>query len=190
MTKHGTVVAVMVLLTRPAVFAAERDECPSLAVRLFDDAGLPEEIRLAAEQQVERIYLTVGVRLVWVGALDARVSGRPLDIVLLSAAMTERELRGGKGSPLDFGRASHEARQAHIYTDRIVTSATRARADVGASLGLIIAHELGHLLLPGYPHSHSGIMQAGHDFRGRVPLRFTGAEAKAIQHRVCVERDQ
>ena len=189
MTKHSTVVAVMVLLTTPAVFAAERDECPSLAVRLFDYAGLPEETRLAAEQQVERIYLTVGVRIVWLGASDARVRS-PLDIVLLSAAMTERELRGGKGSPLDFGRASHEARQAHIYTDRIVTSATRARADVGASLGLIIAHELGHLLLPGYPHSHSGIMQVGHDFRGRVPLRFTGAEAKAIQHRVCVERDQ
>ena len=48
-------------------------------------------------------------------------------------------------------------------------------------LGLVIAHEVGHLLLPHGDHSSSGIMQVAFDLSVRWPQRFTREEAAHIR---------
>jgi hypothetical protein len=63
------------------------------------------------------------------------------------------------------------------------------QSETGAVLGHIIAHELGHLLMPGEPHSITGIMRA--DWGGREVLAaiqgtllFHPGQVKLIQKRL------
>jgi hypothetical protein len=44
--------------------------------------------------------------------------------------------------------------------------------DFEALLGRVLAHELGHLLLPGQGHSDTGIMQMQVDYRSASALGF------------------
>ena len=48
-------------------------------------------------------------------------------------------------------------------------------------LGWVIAHEIGHLLLPANSHSKFGIMQASVDFRMAGLHVFTDRQADAIR---------
>ena len=56
-------------------------------------------------------------------------------------------------------------------------------------LGLAIAHEVGHLLLPHNSHSHRGIMRARWDRRdlefAAADLVFTAQQAKSIRDEVA-----
>ena len=52
---------------------------------------------------------------------------------------------------------------ASVLVDRVENVAIRMNQNVGALLGVAMAHEIGHLLLP--PNSHSpGVMAAKIDF--------------------------
>jgi hypothetical protein len=52
---------------------------------------------------------------------------------------------------------------------------------LGDALGLIIAHELGHVLLPFAGHSSRGIMQAAYNVRASYALKFTEEQSAAIR---------
>jgi hypothetical protein len=63
------------------------------------------------------------------------------------------------------------------------------KRDMGIILGHAIAHELGHLLMPGQPHSNEGLMRAEWGYRqaedaigGR--LLFQPAHAGLIRSRL------
>jgi hypothetical protein len=49
---------------------------------------------------------------------------------------------------------------ATVFSDRIAAAATRLGVDAGALLGLVIAHEVGHLLLGIDYHGETGVMRA------------------------------
>ena len=49
---------------------------------------------------------------------------------------------------------------ATAFSDRIADAATRVGVDAGTLLGLVIAHELGHLLLGSGYHGWTGVMRA------------------------------
>ena len=49
---------------------------------------------------------------------------------------------------------------ATAFSDRIAGAATRVGVDAGTLLGLVIAHELGHLLLGSGYHGWTGVMRA------------------------------
>ena len=51
---------------------------------------------------------------------------------------------------------------------------------IGTFLGYAMAHELGHLLLPGRPHSAAGVMRASFPLNSRSIQTFTAADATAI----------
>ena len=62
-------------------------------------------------------------------------------------------------------------------------------------LGVAIAHEIGHLLLPYGSHSPSGLMQADWDDRQFVLararlLRFTAQQAKQIRAHLMETQDE
>ena len=59
-----------------------------------------------------------------------------------------------------FGRASRPIRRAYIFYDRILDHARLTGSNVARLLGAVIAHEVGHLLLPAFSHSPTGIMRA------------------------------
>jgi predicted Zn-dependent protease len=72
--------------------------------------------------------------------------------------------------------------KAQIFFKQVQDFARLHRIDTVSVLACVIAHEIGHLLLPGTPHSPTGLMQARWD-RALVhnaatgSLTFTNAEA-------------
>jgi hypothetical protein len=54
-------------------------------------------------------------------------------------------------------------------------------ARIDASLGRVLAHELGHQLLPGCQHSKTGIMSAKVDLRSPTVPRFTAEQGASIR---------
>ena len=71
--------------------------------------------------------------------------------------------------------------RAYIFGDRIANLKISGRRDFEVILGRVLAHELGHLLLPGQGHSNAGLMQKQVDFRSAKVMGFTGEQRQSIQ---------
>jgi hypothetical protein len=81
--------------------------------------------------------------------------------------------------------SKHEGRIAYVLFDRVgrvAAASTRSEMDV---LGLVMAHELGHLLMPKGSHSIDGLMRAvwevGDLRRERGHATFSQSEAQVIR---------
>ena len=73
-----------------------------------------------------------------------------------------------------------------VFFRQVQDFARTYRSDLSTILAHVIAHEVGHLLLPGGAHSPTGLMQAGWDRAlvrkaVRDSLTFTEAEASRIR---------
>ncbi len=187
-------VGVMVVLASASALAQPRDAI-ALTVRIHDYAHLPIESLESAQEQVQQLYADIGVHTIWATSLRPTESPDPpiardseeLLINILPFPMSRRlgvaeQILGlAVGTPLERGKV------AYVLFDRVRrVAATSARqpADV---LGVIIAHELGHLLLPHGSHSPIGLMRGvwhAVDFRvTNLPqqLSFTPAQAQDIR---------
>jgi hypothetical protein len=73
-------------------------------------------------------------------------------------------------------------RTAYIFCGRLATRTAKSwinRLDV--ALGRAIAHEVGHLVLPGRGHSRTGIMRDRLDLKSEHTAGFTEAEGESIR---------
>ena len=77
-------------------------------------------------------------------------------MILLTAAMADQQ----QPNTTAFGQASQETKRAYIYCERAVAYAKSTGSDPGRMLGLVLAHEIGHRLLPRNSHSTHGLMKA------------------------------
>src|SRR5262245_10234349 len=79
-------------------------------------------------------------------------------------------------------------RIAYVLFDRVIAAATDAVVDPMHVLGLVMAHEIAHLLLPPKPHSLTGLMRPGWDVRefredaSSSRFGFTETQADQIRH--------
>ena len=80
-------------------------------------------------------------------------------VLLLCQEMAARKIERDAIPANVLGRAAGPTGRAYILTHRIAAVAARHRRDFDRLLGRVIAHEVGHLLLPPYSHSASGIMR-------------------------------
>ena len=60
-------------------------------------------------------------------------------------------------------------------------------SNVGYLLGVVVAHEVGHILLPAYSHSPSGIMRANWEGRLIDIPGFTKVQAATILMRLAAD---
>jgi hypothetical protein len=87
-----------------------------------------------------------------------------------------------------LGRASRPTSRAYIFYDRVFDHARMTGSDVSRLLAGVIAHEVGHLLLPALSHAPSGIMRAHWDRQMvRVP-DFTVDQGATIRTRLAAAR--
>jgi hypothetical protein len=146
-----------------------------------------------AEEQATRVYSAAGVRTIWTvggAASAAQADGAfHVDLVLLSKDMAARKIRSdGIDQQQTFGRASWATRRAYIFYDHIAAYAMQTTTPFTRVLGVVIAHEVGHLLLPDFSHTSAGIMRATWEGRiARVP-GFTDAQGMAIRARLTTAR--
>ena len=80
-----------------------------------------------------------------------------------------------------LGRAARSARRAYVFHHRVVQTGRVFSRDLGTLLGTVIAHEVGHLLLPENSHSSSGILRADLDLRAFLPQHFTPRQSATIR---------
>jgi hypothetical protein len=159
---YGTAVVGLLLGIGGECAAAEANPARPLVVSVIDRTDGNREVVMQATGVVTAIYRRIGVETVWVPcahpmAADTRF--RRLRVVIDSGAM----VRGASVSPKVMGFASMSRERssdiAFILYDRVRVNAARSRVDVAGLLGHVIAHELGHLLLPFNSHARHGIMR-------------------------------
>ena len=151
--------------------AAETLEPFTLEVLIMDEVGVPADTLQHAQREASRIFEAVGIRLVWVSGRMPQAP-RYLVIRVVSKPMSQMSRNPGV---LGTAASSHEngATTASLFYERIVQESGRLGVDASLLFGHVMAHEMGHLLLPGGSHTPTGLMKAGWD-RHQSVLASTG----------------
>ena len=198
MWTQAAAMAVGTALTAASVAGAQPhagESRPVLAVTVIDLASVPKMVLGRAAEDATSIYDLAGVELVWNTTrsveCDAPAEGHWVRVVLY-AGRKSRELgeRANVGrftmgfAPCAGAAAAASCTIAYIFYDRIEEFAGETRLPVGRLLGLAIAHEIGHLLLPARSHSAHGIMRAALDLGRSILPQFTAVEAGVVRARV------
>ncbi len=162
-------------------------------VHVINGASVSPQMLALAQHDVIEIYRDIGVEVVWAEAATVSPASRPLliDIVTAAPPTVAAKVMGiaVRDSMMVGGRF------AYVFYDRIRDVGQRSRypAVTAHILGAVIAHELGHLLLP-YGHSPIGLMRGDwgeQELQGTnfTWLRFTRAQGDLIRHRLaCADR--
>jgi hypothetical protein len=136
-----------------------------------------------ALQQVSMIYDAIGVSLAWTDehAVDEEAGPMRLVAVVLSDARTDQFLRGKEVPPAVLGVAPHLTGRVYVFWDRIARRAWENNVLPQIMLARVLAHEIGHHLLPLQGHSDTGIMRPSVDYRVGDPPAFSQAQAGSIR---------
>ena len=135
-----------------------------------------------AQTEVTQIYKAAGVRIVWATRDDhADAPGLHVRVQLLSREMAMHMIAALRLADSVAGHAAHDAGRAYIFPHRIVDMALQHSDDFRRILGRVMAHEVGHLVLPVYSHSDRGIMRANIDVRSKRFHGFTTEQGIAIR---------
>lgn len=167
----------------PSASAAAVREVGTVVLHVVDHQHVADEEWAGAQKAASDAYARIGVRLLWTSG-SARLATAD-HRVHLDVAVLDEGLSAVDGSePSAFGKASHAMGRATIYYPRIRAHAVATGSPVPRLLGLVLAHELGHLLLPEGTHSDAGLMRAR--WHGRIQFipGLLPEQAAIIQARV------
>ena len=176
----GLAFTVTLFTTIQAVAAEDRPV--TLVLHVEDYARVPAADRSAAQAEVTRIYAAAGVRTVWATGNDySDAPGLHLRVILFSRDVAMPAIRAEAVPGSVLGLAVREAGRAYILTHRIANLAQRHGDEFRWLLGRVLAHEVGHLVLPDHSHSDQGIMRANVGVRSKSDREFTTEQAVVIR---------
>ena len=177
----------------PAVLAEARgmltqtvsaDEATRLhiSVHFIVEARVPRDVVERAKPETARIYQHIGIDVVFVDEPSA---------VTITARVIETPVKKARGASMGIALRSgcQIGRLVYAFYGSVDAYARQHAIPVAQVLGHVVAHELGHLLLPNGSHAQSGIMTAAWD-RKQIDqidkgwLSFTREQAEAIRARV------
>jgi hypothetical protein len=108
----------------------------------------------------------------------------------MDAGRIARSDQDAMGFAVRDSTAAGRVGMAFVLFDRVEDSASSHHVSISRVLGQVIAHELGHLLLPVNSHSKRGIMRAVWNLRSGLLEYFTTAQAQTIQRRLALRRSK
>lgn len=172
----------------------------SVTVQIHDYAQVPNDSLSSASAMVARLYEKIGVRIEWIGVLrkgDRRAKSErreetsrhaiaQITILILTPKMAAK-------SPVAEGVLGFAAvadqgmgRICYAIFDRVRSVALSIPTDESQVLGFVMAHEIGHLLLPRGSHSTNGLMRDHWDVRDMrridlLKLQFSEAQTSLIR---------
>jgi hypothetical protein len=174
--KLGMVVAVAVVTASPA-FAGD----PTLLLHVDNWARVPALILQGAQGIATDTYNAIGVNVLWTdNSQPAADAAMHVTVVLLSGDPERRVQGAALASENALGIAPPNSGRVYIFIDRLADLARTNDRPLRLVLGRVVAHEVGHQLLPGKGHSTSGIMRGKLDYRSGEP-GFTTEEAASIR---------
>jgi hypothetical protein len=211
---------VIVLLTVGCGFedvsiAAEQQDVPAVTIRIFDYARIPNELVTRAQHLVSDVYGDIGVQTDWAETIRSTepwrddeahvIDSKELLVIILSPDMSSRKMVATDVVGTAAVTIREGGRVAYVLFDRVCTVAARSARNTMDVMGLVIAHELAHLLLPYGSHSESGLMRAQWSVEelrsaSRELFEFTRAQGVVIREMLsgrskraadthCVDRD-
>jgi hypothetical protein len=166
-----------------------------LAVIVYNQPGVLPAILSRAQGVAAGIYRRIGIDTTWHDggtSFDETLPADPeardaalMSVITVTLAPTVGSLDRGDG--LVLGRALTGTRSATVFYDRVVTFAKAGRVEVADLLGHVIAHEVGHLLLPFKTHSRTGLMRANLDLSrcAEGSLWFSAEQGAAIRAKLA-----
>ena len=175
--------------------SAEPVEPLTLRLHLDNRSQFPRHVVVRAELEVSRIYRSFGVETLWVDGDSAShpvERDRELTVIITAQAGDERASRID-AMGIAPGSDQLHGRIAFAFHDRIERFARAYRVDASVVLGHVMAHEIGHLLLPFGMHSPTGLM-CGHWNSPQVrravigQLQFTPEQAELIRIELVAQR--
>jgi hypothetical protein len=171
--------------------------CPAMAVgqtvviQVENDARIPATDLAQMERLVERSYLAIGVRTIWdhgeVALDDQR--GLRVHVRLLSRTRADRKITTERIRGDVLGQTNRQARIVYIFCRRIVEASMKYSHEYTRILGLVVAHELAHVLLPAGSHSDTGVMKGRANLWAKLAHDFTPEEGAAIRSMLQIEKD-
>ena len=184
----GAALTIELGLGRPV---AASDGMPSVLLYLANEAGVSSDIVGVARQEVIRIYAQIGVSVIW----TEHTTGSPKDPLVIIIPPITGQWVGPTSLGLAVRESNSSGRVAYVFYDRIHPLAAKHQMGDACLLGAVIAHEIGHLLLPYGSHSSSGLMQGEWDNQqlllARIKLlRFTAQQAELIRAHLMATQDE
>jgi hypothetical protein len=170
-----------------------------LRINVYDYARIEPHAIARAQALVTSIYRTIEIDACWkhpAGASQlqchepAAPGGRDLSILLLNSKMSERLGVADDVVGMAAVAAEGGGLVAYVLVDRVMITAKQEGVDPMSVLGLVIAHEIGHLMLPANAHSPTGLMRPrwnAPEFRAGAPsphFTFTQTQADLIRRRL------
>jgi hypothetical protein len=172
------------LITPNGAFAAGGEAEPQLRilVRVDDKAGVEGVYLKFAKARAAEVFAMRGVKVDWIDGEEANRLKlvAPYTILIMAEAPARlKAMMEGLGVDV-MGQGAPVIGRAYIYYDRVLKLSPIPPRDIITTLGDVMAHELGHLILPP-GHSNVGIMRPGINLRSRRLETFTEAEAAQIR---------
>ena len=168
-----------------------------IRIRVYDYAGVNEDVLQKAEDVTTGIFQKAGVNFVWFTcARNVKFSDKAscpdaMDTTDLILSIVPHSMsKGLRGKDEVEGLAvdgpDNFSGHAWVFFDRAKEVAAKHLLNLANVLGNLMAHELGHLLLGSSSHSKIGLMRAGwsrEEFiaANRGELSFSAAERERIQ---------
>jgi hypothetical protein len=139
---------------------AETSDWLTIPVLVVDQVGVSAHTLRQALQETSRIFDGLGITLVWLAGEELPTGSVIIRIVATPLGRTSRNVH-----VMGIAARSKEARGhvATLFYHRIDDFGRLFRLDVSQMLGHVMAHEMGHLLLPYGSHAAAGLMKAGWD---------------------------
>jgi hypothetical protein len=136
--------------------AAQTLERFSLQVLLKNDAGVPAGVLEQAKRDAIRVFDRSNINLEWIE--DGPYQSGSLTLRIIAKAIGTKSRNR---SVVGIAPGTREARGiiAYAFYERIQTYSAELALEISQMLGHVMAHELGHLLLPYDAHSFTGVMR-------------------------------
>jgi hypothetical protein len=173
---------------------------PSIAVLVYNYAAVAADTMTRAREKVDRQYREAGVEIEWLDPLATSryrfsPTSNPSHSFTVQILIRSMRVPRGPSTPQSVMGEALPADETggtlSVFYDQVVRVARQYGQPLPDILGLAIAHEMGHLLLPDHAHSSTGIMRAdwgGDDIRHGVDgsLAFTAAQAVLIRAKISL----
>jgi len=182
--------AFSLALSGRALFTGPFESAPTIRLKTYNHARVPGRTLEQAQRAVTFIFKGIGVKAEWV--TDGEPQFRILIVDKLDAAISSDDMFGYAPRDRD-GTSSGMAYVAYGHVRELMGNSKREGyppLDAADILTYLMAHEIGHLLLPAGSHTTTGIMHARWkvaDFKlmGKSFMSFTPEQERLIKIQAC-----